>query len=80
MELYEEIIAKILAQNGAKALLPELDIGNIVMNECYRALNMIKAVLEDDSLADKDCFQRIEEIVTIYESLGSDAGNRHDFG
>jgi len=40
----------------------------------------IKAVLEDDSLDDKDCFERIERIVCLFEEIGSDCGARHDFG
>ena len=36
--------------------------------------------LEDDSLEDSECFYRIEEIVCVFEGLGSDCGSRHDFG
>ena len=35
---------------------------------CYYALKRIKAILEDDSLDDKNCFWRIEEIVQVLEN------------
>lgn len=47
---------------------------------CYQALEKIKAVVQDDSLSDGECFMRIEEIVCALEDLGSGGGPRHDFG
>ena len=49
-------------------------------NRCYKALQEIKEVIEDDRLEDKECFERIERIVRIFEEMGSDGGTRHDFG
>lgn len=46
---------------------------------CYEALRKIKAVLEDESLTDAACFQKIEEIINIFEEIESDGGSRHDF-
>ncbi|WP_040197836.1 hypothetical protein [Candidatus Soleaferrea massiliensis] len=40
----------------------------------------IKAVIEDDSLQDAECFMKIEEIVRVFEQLGSSGKSRHDFG
>ena len=54
-------------------------IKEIAETECFKALQKIKAVVEDDSLSDVECFYRIEEIVRIFEEMGSSAGNRHDF-
>lgn len=45
----------------------------------YRALQEIWEALRDDSLEDPECFWRIEEVVKIYESIGSNGGFRHDF-
>ena len=42
-------------------------------------LKQIKAIIEDDSLEDPECFQKIEEIVNTFEMFGSDGGSRHDF-
>ena len=55
------------------------NIAEIVSSECYQALRRIKAIVEDDSLDDSECFQRIEEIICTFESLGS-GSSRHDFG
>ena len=72
MELRDEILASFVRQN--------MDDGAIVNAVCYHTLKKIKAVLEDDSLDDVSCFQRIEQIVCLFEEIGSDGGNRHDFG
>ena len=52
----------------------------IVELECYKALQKIKAVIEDDNLEDESCFRKVEEIVCIFEEMGSSGGGRHDFG
>jgi hypothetical protein len=82
MELYKEILAAVLAREGARVEFPHLALSpqELVEGESYRALCRIKAVLEDDGLADPECFQKIEEIVRIFEELGSGGGTRHDFG
>ena len=51
----------------------------LVNNAACRALEDIRRLLDDDSLDDPACFLRIEEIVNIYEELGSDGGGRHGF-
>ena len=69
MELYQEILHHILADEKIQVSFPELtnsDISKIVELECY--------------LEDSECFYRIEEIVCVFEDLGSDCGSRHDFG
>ena len=79
MELHQEILRHMLADEKIQVFFPELtdsDSTKIVELECYRALRKIKAILEDDS----ECFYRIEEIVCVFEDLGSDCGSRHDFG
>ena len=82
MELYKEILAQILSQQNAQIMFPDLrlDATKIVESECYKALQKIKAVMEDDSLDDESCFRKIEEIVCIFEEMGSSGGGRHDFG
>ncbi len=81
MELYEEILAGIVQNNDTQMILPPMkgDLGKLCESACYRALESIKKILEDDALEDSECFWRIEEIVRVYERLGSDCGNRHDF-
>jgi len=81
MELWTEILAKYLAKEQTEIVFPNLRLepSEIVEGECYLALKQIKQILEDDSLKDTECFQKIEEIVSVLEALGSTAGNRHDF-
>ena len=47
---------------------------------CYQAICKIRAILDDDSLSDPECFMKIEEIVNVLEDMGSGGGCRHDFG
>ena len=83
MELYQEILCHVLANEKVQVSFPELvntDVIKIVELECYKALAKIKAIIEDDALADSECFQQIEEIVCAFKALGSGGGSRHDFG
>ncbi|MBQ8880937.1 MAG: hypothetical protein IJ030_02015 [Oscillospiraceae bacterium] len=81
MELYKEILAHALTQGEVKITFSgtDGDLSKTVESKCYQALQKIKAILEDDSLTDTECFTQIEEIVCVLESLGSSGGNRHDF-
>lgn len=82
MKLYQEIVAEIVNREGCAAVCSgtEKTAANAVELVCYQALNRIKTVIEDDRLNDESCFRKIEEIVSILEELGSNGGNRHDFG
>lgn len=81
MELWMEILAQYLAKEQAQVVFPnlKLDCAAVVEGECYQALSKIKAILTDDNMEDKECFLKMEAIVSTLESLGSNAGNRHDF-
>ena len=82
MDLYKEILAAVLEKENIEISFPSLKMNakEIMEPECYKALQKIKAVIEDDSLEDEECFIKIEEIVRLFEALGSDGGIRHDFG
>ena len=82
MELYKEILAHALMYGEVKTELQnqEMEVSQIVESTCYKALEKIKAILEDDNLEDKECFMKIEEMVCALEQIGSSGGNRHDFG
>lgn len=67
----DEIIVTIAGKNT--------DIDKIVEGTCYKALNEIKYIIENDSLPDEECFLKIEEIIRVFERLGSNCGYRHDF-
>ena len=64
MDLYEGILTKII-EKGA------------VEMQSYYTLQKIKAVLENNSLSDFEC---IEKIVCIFEETVSGVKSRHDFG
>lgn len=81
MELYQEILCHVFANEKIQVSFPELihtDVTKIVELECYKALAKVKAIIENDALEDSECFQQIEEIVCTFEELGSGGGCRHD--
>ena len=82
MELYKEILTHALMNGEVQISFHgrEPDIAKIVECVCYQALEKIKAIIEDDSLEDDECFMKIEEIVCALEEIGSGGGTRHDFG
>ena len=83
MELYQEILCHVFANEKIQVSFPEFintDVTKIVELECYKALAKVKAIIENDALADSECFQQIEEIVCTFQELGSGGGTRHDFG
>lgn len=47
--------------------------------EAMQLIKEIQTVLDDDSLEDPECFQKIEAIVTAFYRHGVSV-NRHDFG
>ena len=75
MELYKEMIIKLVEAQGHAD-----NISRLLESECYKALEEIKAVIEDDGLSDADCFDCIERIICIFEGIGSGFSSRHDFG
>ena len=81
MELYHELLAEILSKQQIQITFPDLflDSAQIVEGICYRALCQIQAILCNDKLRDDECFQKIEAIVQVFESLGASCGTRHDF-
>ena len=82
MDLYKEILVKILENRKIEVAFSNLSINvtEIVEQESYKAFQKIKAVIQNDSLSDNECFMKIEEIICLFEELGSGGGNRHDFG
>lgn len=82
MELYNEILSKILQSRELHITFSNFEISptEIVRIECYKALKEIKEIIEDSSLEDCECYMKIEKIVGLFEQIGSDGGNRHDFG
>ena len=54
-------------------------LAELMDSAACRTLEEIREGLDDERLDDQNCFQRIEEIVRLYEKLGSNGGSRHDF-
>lgn len=52
---------------------------SIVHSDAVQVLDQIQSVLDDDSLDDPECFQKIEAIVTAFQRYGISTP-RHDFG
>ena len=82
MELYKEILISALSGEHITVSIPALQINakQLIELKSYQALQKIKAIIQDDSLDDPECFLRIEEIIHILEENGSSGGSRHDFG
>ena len=55
-------------------------VAEIIEGKCYHTLQKIREILDDHTLSDESCFAQIEEIICVFEQLGSDGGSRHDFG
>ena len=81
-ELFREIFAWTLTTGEISVSFSgmEKSVEEVIEGHCYKALQKIKAVIQDDSLEDPECFKKIEEIVCALESIGSNGGRRHDFG
>ena len=82
MELYKEILIHALKQESLLVTFshPDIDEKEIVNTIRYQALLKIKAILENDSLSNADCFMQIEKIVEVFESFDTRISYRHDFG
>ena len=82
MDLYKEILIHLLENEDIEIRFPNLEISTerLIEIESYVALYKIKTIIEDNSLNDKECFLKIEKIIQALEEIGSNGGNRHDFG
>ena len=57
-----------------------MNVEEMIEMKCYQALNEIKKILEDETIDDRDCFESIESIISVFEKLGIGINERHDFG
>lgn len=79
MSLLKEMLVEILHKENISIDfgISKEQIVKLFSDTCFRALARIKAIVENDDLDD---FGAIEEIICVLEELGSNGGNRHDFG
>ncbi|HIT08872.1 MAG TPA: hypothetical protein IAB55_07300 [Candidatus Merdivicinus faecavium] len=82
MELYKEILSRMLREETVHVVFPDLKIDGekIVQMGCYQALQKIGDIIRDETLEDEECFLKIEEIIKVLEDYGVECGLRHDFG
>ena len=82
MELSVEILAHLLSRKNAQLIFPDLELNakEVVAMQCYQTLCKIREIVQDSTLDNKECFERIERIVCALEEIGADGGTRHDFG
>ncbi len=55
------------------------EIAAEIESDALRILEKIQMILNDDTLSDPDCFERIEAIVKTFYANGIST-NRHDWG
>lgn len=81
MNLYVEILSNILAKEKINIEFPNFTVSpqEIVEMQSYKMLQKIKTIIENDSLDDRNCFMKIEEIISLFENLESYRSTRHDF-
>ena len=81
MELWQSILLHILQNSKAEVIFPQIhDLATLFESECYQTLLKIKAIIEDETYTDQECFLKIEDIILEFEKYISLDSNRHDFG
>ena len=82
MDLFKAIFTQALITGKIQVSFSGMDgtVAEVIEGQCYQALEKIKAIIDDDSLKDPECFHKIEGIVCALEEIGSNGGTRHDFG
>ena len=82
MELAAARLAKLLEGQTVCVTFPDLAPAaqELLEASSYQALCQIREILCDSQLSDPECFQKIEGILCVFEQLGLECGDRHDFG
>ena len=72
MNLYTDLLAKILSNSEVQVTFPNLNIDPIHLIDMtsYRMLEGIKDIIEDDSKGNYECFMKIRRIVKLYRKYG----------
>lgn len=82
MKLEQEMLIKLLSRYKMEVTFPELNRSaeELVELRALDALSKIQDILRDETMNDPECCEKIEEIVSLFEGLGSGCGGRHDWG
>lgn len=78
---YEALVAQAIGREVLRYLRQEEPLKRIAgeaESGAARALEEIRAVLDDETLEDPECFRRIDAIVDIYNDSHMNT-SRHDF-
>ncbi len=67
-----ELTLRFLESVGQDAIVPVME------SKALDVISQIKAILDDETLNDRECFQRIEAVVNVFEANGIDT-TRHDW-
>ena len=62
MELLYDIVIRLVENVPGDPSAFAKCLSPLLSDNCYQALSQIKAVLEDDSLDDRECFMKIEKM------------------
>ena len=78
MDFLKEILINILAKEKISISFSNSnsDLAEIIETKSFKALQKIKSIIEDNGLSDFEC---IERIVCVFEEIGSNGGDRHDY-
>ena len=80
MELWRELLISGLQNESYKLdCVNDKTLKEIVNCRCYKVLQQIKQVVQDEKLLDKECFIKIEQLLGCLEKNGIFC-DRHDFG
>ncbi len=60
-------------------MITEFDLEQILKDKCYSALEEICEIIKNEEYSDKECFEKIERIISVYNKIGVSCGTRHDF-
>ena len=82
MELYEQILMQAFSPEHIQETVRDLSLSakDLIEMRSYQALRKIKQIIDDDMIEDDSCFEQIEQIICVFEEIGSNGGLRHDFG
>lgn len=80
MELYNEMLMKLLDHKKIEVSIPALEVDpyQFVDMKSYQTLKRIHEILKCEAYSDEDCVDLIEEIICEFEQLGTHCGLRHD--
>lgn len=80
--LLRDILTHAVAHERIEVTFPGLEekLPDLFELACFQLLSRIKDIIGDPALSDRECFEKMEEIVCAFEDAGTGGGGRHDFG